>query len=270
MEKTKEISRKLHDRLRRKAVLFEESNQQYIVLIPCDGNKGWYEMGDVSALLYKYEICDKIGVETSVKDDFDTYYNQYKIGRIRTQHPETVVEHVKRAELFGEQATKEHCVFIKLKQEYSEEEVEKLKEEEKQRQAEINEIVKTKTIDPALKIKLTELAMRLHRICLRKLDKVSRDTNGARVVERCDKALMAYYYLASPVKVDAQTMLIMWQKLKDHVFAIEVELQIMVDLKIWKRVQVMDLAEMVLEVEERVDAHIAKQMAKVKKSKSKK
>lgn len=269
-EKIQRISRNLHDKLRRKAIIFERTqNDHYILMVPCEGVKGWYEMGDESALLYKYEVCDKIGVHAELKDDFDTFYNQYKIGRVRTRHPDTVIEHVKRAGLYAVDIEREHCIFVELSEKYTKEQIDQLKEEEKARQTSLTDIVETKVLDPALKVMMTDVAARLHRLCLQKMDKVARDSNGIRITERCDKALMAYYYIALRTEASDEDLLEMWRRLREHVFAIEVELQIIVDLKLWKRIQVVALGETVVEIGKRADKHIAKLEEKINKKRRK-
>ena len=163
------ITRQEHDKLRRRAVAFERENRRFILLIPCDGGKGWYEMGDNSALLYKYEICDKIGVDALIKDDYDTFFNQFDIGRIRTQHIETIRNNLKRAKMYRKETERDHCVIFDLAKVYTEKEIETILEIEKRRQAQLNEIVKVKVIDPVIMTKMIELSARLHRLCLRKI-----------------------------------------------------------------------------------------------------
>lgn len=59
------IERKEYDRLKRRAIKFEEKNRQYILVIPCDGEMGWCEMSEHSALIYKYMVCISLGCRHS-------------------------------------------------------------------------------------------------------------------------------------------------------------------------------------------------------------
>jgi len=263
------ISRKEHDRLRRRAIAFERNNAQFILLIPCDGGKGWYEMGNQSALFYKYAVCDKIGVDVVVKDDFDSFFNQFDLGRVRTQHIETVRDNLKRAKMYKDEIEKDNSIIFKFPKAFSDKQIAEIIEDEKRHQAQINEIVKVKLIDPAVMATLTEISARLHRLCLRRMDKVSRDTNGKRVVERCDKAIAKYYQMADTLGASGAEILAMWQDLRAEVHRLLIELQIIVDLKIWKRSQIVAIGEEIFKLEERIDAHIRKTQEKNRTSKSK-
>lgn len=258
------IERRMYDRLKRRAIKFEKDNRRYILVIPCDGNRGWYEMGERSALLYKYEVCDKIGVDASLKDDYDSFYIQYDIGRIRTQGVEAVRERLKRAKLYKREQTRDKCVIFELDKTYTDDEIEALHEEEKRRQEELNNIVHVKILDPVLLNKMLEVSGRLHSVCLRKMDKLSRDTNGRRIVELCDQMLGQYYLMSSSQDASPKTVLVMWQTLRDYVHRLLIELQIIVGLRIWKRTQCIKIGEMIYELEERIDAHVRKALKKVR------
>ena len=258
VEKPVMITRREHDKLRRRAIAFERNNSRFILLIPCDGGKGWYEMGNRSALLYKYEVCNRIGVEVEIKDDYDTFFNQFDEGRIRTQYLDTVRDNIKQAQMYKDETKRDNCLIFKLGKSYSDQEIAAIVEEEKRHQAQLNEIVKVKVIDPVVMVKLTELSGRLHRLCLRKMDKVSRDTNGVRIVGTCDEAIKIYYQMASAPSTEKEAVLAWWGKLREKVFDLRVELQLIVDLKIWKRDKVVAMGEMLAELEERIDTHIRK------------
>lgn len=252
------ITRREHDKLRRRAVAFERENRRFVLLIPCDGGKGWYEMGDRSALLYKYEVCDKIGVEVIIKDDYDTFFNQFDAGRIRTQHITTVRDNLKRAKMYRKETERDHCVIFELAKTYTEKEIEAIAEIEKRQQAQQNEIVKVKVIDPVIMTKIIELSARLHRLCLRKMDKVSRDTNGRRIVAQCDEIIINYYRMSGKQNLDLSGTLAEWQKLREGVHSLMIEMQLIVDLKIWKRTQIVSMGEDIAKMEDRINAHIRK------------
>ena len=78
------IERKEYDKLKRRAIKFETNNREYIFVVPCDGEMGWCEMSEHTALIYKYMVCLPLGVPVTMTDDYDSFYIQYDIGRIRT------------------------------------------------------------------------------------------------------------------------------------------------------------------------------------------
>ena len=106
------VDRKEYDRLKRRAIKFEEKNRKYILVIPCDGETGWCEMSEHSALIYKYMVCSQLGVPVTMTDDFDSFYIQYEIGRIRTRGYDVVRRRLKKAGLYKDEKTKDRCLAI--------------------------------------------------------------------------------------------------------------------------------------------------------------
>lgn len=70
-EEIGKVERKEYDKLKRRAIKFEATNRQYILVIPCDGEAGWCEMSEHSALIYKYMVCMPLGVPVTMADDYD-------------------------------------------------------------------------------------------------------------------------------------------------------------------------------------------------------
>ena len=158
------VERKEYDRLKRKAIKFEEKNRQYILVVPCDGEMGWCEMSEHSALIYKYMVCLPLGVPVTMTDDYDGFYIQYEIGRIRTRGFDVVRNRLKKIGLYKDERLKDRCMIFRLKQNLTEKEIVRMKEEETTRRLAVNSIVKVTFLDPALYQKMIELATRLHRV----------------------------------------------------------------------------------------------------------
>ena len=190
------IERKEYDKLKRRAIKFETNNRQYILVVPCDGEMGWCEMSEHSALIYKYMVCLPLGVPVTMTDDYDSFYIQYDIGRIRTRGFDVVRKKIKKAGLYKDEQLKDKCMVFRLKNRLSEKELEKLEQEENARQLAVNSIVKVTFVDPALHQKLIEVATRLHRVCYRRMDKLSSATNGERMVKLIDETIRIYYKMA--------------------------------------------------------------------------
>lgn len=258
------VTRKEHERLKRRAIKFEENNAQHILVIPCDGNQGWCEMSEHSALLYKYQVCMPLGVPVTLTDDFDSFYIQYVIGRIRTRGFDVVRDRLKKIKLYKDETEKDRCVVFRLTNRFSSEEMEKMQSEEMARQAAMNTIVKVTFSDPILYQKMIEVATRLHRICFRRLDKLSSATNGERMVALADAMIRVYYDMASSGKLTPAEKLEQWKQLKTYTHQLLVELQIVAALKLWTREVCVNVGESVLFLEERIDNQIAHESRRLK------
>ena len=257
------IPRREYDKLKQRAIRFEENNDRYILVIPVDGNKGWCEMGERSALFYKHVVCNKLGFDVSIKDDYDSYYVQYKIGRARIRGFDPVRDRLKLADMYKDEILRDKCMMFAMNRVFSAKEIEELEEAERKEQMAVNQIAKVQIMDPVLMTKLVEVSGRLHSACIKKMDKVSSATNGVRIVELCDKGLIHYYRMCGTIDATAEEKLEMWKTMREYLHGILIELQVIVALKICKRQQVIAISETVIELEERVDRHIAKMMRKV-------
>lgn len=250
------VERKEYDRLKRRAIKFEEKNKQYILVIPCDGEMGWCEMSEHSALMYKYMVCAPLGVPVTMADDFDSFYIQYDIGRIRTRGFDTVRNRLKKIGLYKDEQVKDRCVIFQLKKVLTEKDLERLKKEEVTRQITANNIIKVTFLDPALYQKLIEVATRLHRVCYRRMDKISSATNGERMVKLTDKTIRTYYKMAECGRNRPEELLPYWQEMRQLIHELLIELQIVAGLRLWTRENCMKIGESVIEIQDRIDRQI--------------
>ena len=259
------VERKEYDRLKRRAIKFEEKNRKYILVIPCDGEAGWCEMSEQSALMYKYWVCAPLGVPVTMTDDFDSFYIQYDIGRIRTRGYDTVRRRLKKAGLYKDEKMQDRCVIFELKNQLTVKELEKLKNEEATRQLAINSIVKVSFMDPALYQKMMEVATRLHRVCYRRMDKLSSATNGERMVKLIDETIRIYYKIAECGKNQPEELLTYWKEMRQMLHNLLIELQIVAGLKLWTRESCVKIGESVLEMQDRIDRQIKRGTDRLKK-----
>ncbi len=250
------IERKEYDRLKRRAIKFESNNRKYILVIPCDGEMGWCEMSEHSALIYKYMVCLPLGVPVTMTDDFDSFYIQYDIGRIRTRGFDVVRSRLEKVGLYKKEQIKDKCMIFELKKALTEEELDRIKNEESIRQLAVNSIVKVDFIDPALYQKLIEVSTRLHRICYRRMDKLSSATNGERMVNIMDEVIRTYYKMAECGRNRPEDLLPYWREMRQTIHQLLIELQIVAGLKLWTRENCMKVGENVLDIEKRIDRQI--------------
>lgn len=250
------IERKEYDKLKRRAIKFEATNRQYILVVPCDGEMGWCEMSEHSALIYKYMICMPLGVPVTMTDDYDSFYIQYDIGRIRTRGFDVVRNRLKKVGLYKDEQLKDKCMVFQLKNKLTGRELEKLEQEEAARQLAANSIVKVTFVDPALYQKLIEVATRLHRVCYRRMDKLSSATNGERMVKLIDETIRIYFMMAECGKNQPKDLLPYWEEMRQMLHKLLIELQIVAGLKLWTRENCVKIGESITEMQNKVDRQI--------------
>ena len=250
------IERKEYDKLKRRAIKFEATNRQYILVIPCDGETGWCEMSEYSALIYKYMVCLPLGVPVTMSDDFDSFYIQYDIGRIRTRGFDAVRNRLKKAGLYKSEKTKDKCVIFEIKNSLTEKELLKLRNEEETRQLAMNSIVKVNFLNPGLYQRMMEIATRLHRVCYRRMDKLSSATNGERMVNLMDDAIRIYYKIAECGKNRPEDLVEYWKEMREKIHGLLIELQIVAGLRLWTRENCVKIGENVIDIQNRIDRQI--------------
>ena len=259
------VERKEYDKLKRRAIKFEERNRQYILVIPCDGEMGWCEMSEHSALIYKYMVCLPLGVPVTMTDDYDSFYIQYDIGRIRTRGFDVVRNRLKKVGLYKNEKAKDRCVIFEIKNNLTEKELLKLRHEEETRQLAVNSIVKVDFLNPALYQKMMEVATRLHRVCYRRMDKLSSATNGERMVGLMDDAIRLYYKMAECGKNRPEDLVEYWKEMREKVHGLLIELQIVAGLKLWTRENCVKIGEIVIDIQNRIDRQIKRGTNQLKK-----
>lgn len=252
------VSRKEYDSIKRKILRFEEGNDDSIVVIPCDGDGTWFEIGDVSGLLYKYEVCDKIGAFVTFGDDGDRFYNQFKYGRVRLQSIDQVRRRIKQAELYGSERQDGLCTIFQLNKKYEKAAIDDLIVVEQKRQEEVNQVIKIKLADPVLMQKLMLLTQQLHDACQNKMNSIERMTNGARMVQFCDQIIILYYGLSAGEDRTLEEIFNMWQRMRSGLGRLRVELQVVMGIKTWKRKKCMALGSLMADIDGMLMSHMRK------------
>ncbi|MDO4741976.1 MAG: hypothetical protein Q4A79_01190 [Candidatus Saccharibacteria bacterium] len=265
-EKIGKVDKKEYEKLKRRAIKFEKGNDQCILVIPCDGDKGWCEVSERSALLYKYKVCMEIGAPITMTDDLDSFYIQYEIGRIRTRGFDTVRRRLKQVGLYKNEREEDRVVIFQLAQRYTKADFEEMWTEEKTRRESLNNIVKVTFSDPVFYQKMIEVATRLHRICYRRLDKLASATNGKRMVELIDAMIRKYYKMSEngSNKV-AEQAVEDWEEMWGYAHGLIIEVQIATGLRLWTHDTCASIGESVIFLEERIIRHIEHEKGRLKK-----
>ena len=96
----------------------------------------------------------------------------------------------------------------------------------------------------------------MHRVCYRRMDKLSSATNGERMVGLMDDIIRMYYKIAECGKNQPEDLLPYWREMRQMVHQLLIELQIVAGLKLWTRENCVKIGESVLNIQERIDRQI--------------
>lgn len=263
--KHKSISRKQAREYKARAVEFEKTNRRFIFIFPCNGDLGWYELGDMSALIYSQIVCKPKGIKVYLQDDGDSYYDQFELGRIRTLHLDTLERRIAESGLFTEKVEKGDLLYFTLKKPLSRAQCEVLRADEAARQADINRIVEVADVDAKLHQILLEVISRMRGACSRQMDGLSMASNGRRIMDLCADIQLKYYDICDAPRKTNATMLKMWREMRKMLNLLVQEVDVAVGMRIWKRHKIVSVVEKIIEAEKRVDSNIARLVIKGKR-----
>lgn len=259
------IEKQEYDDMKRRALKFEAKNLKFILVIPCSGDQDWCEMADHSALIYRNLVCEKLGLTQAMTDDYDSYYVQYRIGRMRTRGMDTVIERAKKAGVYKTHAMKGKALIIEIKKPLTAEEMSEMERSENERQLALGQIVRCRPIDPVLYQKLVEASGRLYNLCARKLDKLASRTNGEHIINLISEINREYIRFSSRIDAPEEEKLERWLKMKEMVVEILIEVQILASGRMWKREVCLSIGELLNEIENIIDKHCNRTLRKIKK-----
>ena len=120
------ISTSRYKSMKRAALKKEPLNYTRINFIYCSGKAGWVEAGDHSAMIYFFEVAQRLGLNNDFFNDALSIHDQYEIGYVRVQSFQDVVRFAKQAKIYERHGVDEHGImFIELLKPISEEKMKK-------------------------------------------------------------------------------------------------------------------------------------------------
>lgn len=231
-QQDKNVSAANYRALKKSIKQIEPHNEHQIILVPCSGDKGWYEISEHSALFYYHTVCSQLNIKINFESDSDSYGVQYDIGRIRVHNPDTVIDRVKRVDLYkSHHTTSDHMIVIELTRTYRPAEIEKLKQQEAERRNRQTRIVNVAFSDPVLFRQLVLVSKNLHHDCMSKVDRLTSQTNGNRIVTCVDEMLVHYHRVSNTGKKEPS--LEFWQKMLSRADMLLYEINILNETNIW-------------------------------------
>lgn len=229
-----ELDRKVYRSLKRDLIGIEEENYGEVILQKCSGKGDWFEIADHSALIYYYYVIQVLKIKNiRFEDDYDSYYEQYRIGRIRVRGVDTVRKRLKDANMYyGEHVLMGRIVFI-LKKPLSKDKMRILEKRESRRRMNLNKTIEVEHSSPLFYRNLAELDKWLHQVCSSKLGKLASQTNGVRMVTLADE-MMAKYLHSTDLpgnKIEARED--DWKEIRKRIYKLKYEIQIIDIVGLW-------------------------------------
>lgn len=259
-----EITIKTYRRLKQKLQKLEMDNFNTIYLIPCSGNSGWYELAEHSALIYYYEVCQKLELKAKLIADTLSFYDQYHVGYMRSLGIDNVCQNLKRVKLF-KSITKENNIYaIELSKKFSPNHLEKLWQAEKDRRLKNLTIGETNNLDPELHQLMVASSIRLHRLCNAHLDRLSSQINGAEVIKLIDGLLGQYHQLTLRTKTPRSLLATKYDQMRTDIYMLIIEVKIIGEAKLWDSDVCISVSENLYTIRERIEKTLAKIMKESK------
>ena len=191
------ISSKKYRKYKLKLKSLERVNYDKIMLIPCAGNKNWYELAEHSALIYYYKVCQKLHRKIKFYDDVLSFYDKYDIGYIRALGIDNVRQNLKKANLYRKETIIDNIVVFELNTRYKKTELDRLTELETSRREQNLTPADTGTLSPILHQALVSLALRLRQICTKTYDQLTRPVLGENILALAVNLLELYHQITA-------------------------------------------------------------------------
>lgn len=259
------LDRNEYRALKRDLIGIETENVGEIILQKCSGKGEWFEMADHSALLYYYYVCQVLKIKNvRFEDDYDSFYEQYKIGRIRTRSADTVRERIKKAEIYSSEHVLNNRLVFVLKRPLNRDKMKALEKKEVKRRINLNKTVEVAHSDPLFYRNLSELLKRFHRICSNKLDKLSSQTNGARIVTLADGMMADYLHSTDLPETNRKERIEDWKTIRHKVYLLKYEIQILEIAGLWSMEVCLQVFEKVMELKKSAEVNLAKALKEEK------
>ena len=222
------LERNVYRALKRDLIGMEQENLSEIVMLKCSGEGDWFEMADHSALIYYYMVCQPLKLKNiRFEADYDSYFEQYKIGRIRTRGTDVVRNRLKQAEMYDGEYVTTGRIFFKLKKALGKDKISMLEKREAKRRMNLNKTVEIKHADPLFYRNLAAMLHKLHIDCSSKLDKLTSQTNGARIVALVDKIMATYLHSTDVPEENLEIRENDWREIRKDIYQMKYEIQIL-------------------------------------------
>lgn len=260
------ISIKQYRNIKRNLEEMEATNFDSVIVIPCNGNQDWHEIAEHSALFYYYDVCRKLKLKNKFMADTMSFYNQYQIGYMRSLGVDAIRQNLKKVDLYKAEEKRAHFTIFKLKKSYTEAEIKELEHAENERRLHNLTVAETNNLDPELHQILTNLAIRLHRICNSRLDRLSSQTIGTDIIRLIDDALEKYHQLTLIRKDNKEKIIDKFHAMRKDIYSILIKVKIIGEAKLWDLELCASISEPLNAAKEKIEKNL-KELIKKKENK---
>jgi len=258
------ISIKQYRNIKRNLEEMEATNFDSIIAIPCNGSQDWHEIAEHSALFYYYEVCRKLKLKNKFMADTMSFYNQYQIGYIRSLGVDAIRQNLKKVDLYKAEERRAHFTIFKLKKSFTEAEIKALEHAENERRLHNLTVADTNNLDPELHQILVNLAIRLHRICNSRLDRLSSQTIGVDIIRLIDDALEKYHQLTLIQKGSKEKILDKLHAMRKDIYLILIKVKVIGEAKLWDLELCASISEPLNAAKEEIEKNLRKLIKKEK------
>lgn len=258
-EKLKEnfprISTKRYHQYKISTVDAEKENYDCIVLIPCSGDKNWYEMADHSALIYLYVVCKKLRRNVKLFPD-KSHYLSYETGYIRSLGVEPIRKNLKKVGLYLGEWKSGDAVHFKLNVKYSEDEIEEFKKMEMRRRKAAGMPEAVGALNPTLHDSILKLTRKLYNDYNAHMNELMKITIGVDVVRLLTGILEDYHQLALMTAVPKTKIIAKYAKMRRAVYLLIVKVKVKEEIKEWDLYKYTGILESLLQIRDLIEEDI--------------
>ena len=231
---TQELDRNTYRSLKRDLIGIEEENTGEIILQKCSGKGDWFEIADHSALIYYYYVCQPLKIKhVRFEADYDSFFEQYKIGRIRLRGTEGIRERIEKAGIYGGEHVINGRLIFMLKHPLTKDKMKLFRQREMKRRMNLNKTVEIKHADPLFYRNLAEMMKWLHQVCSSKMSKLASQTNGARMVTLVDNIMVKYLHSTDLAEDNWFARRDDWVEIRKMIYQLKYEIQVVEIAKMW-------------------------------------
>lgn len=260
------LDRNAYRAAKRELIGLEEENTGEIMLQKCAGEGDWFEVADNSALIYYYYVCQVLKIKgIRFEDDYDSFYEQYRIGRIRVRGADTMRNRLQKVGLYdGEHIVHGRIVFPLLKP-LTKERMKILREKEAKRRLKLNQTIAVEQLDPLFYRDLSMLLKTLHHNCSSKMNKATSQTNGERIMTLVDGVMETYLHMADLPKSRQDEVIEDWKEMRHKLYHLKYEIQILEIARIWSLETCLRAFEAVIQLKKLAEKNLMKALKEKEK-----
>ena len=226
------ISTTKYKSLKRALLKKEPLNYTRINFVYCAGKAGWVEAGDHSAMVYFYEVAQRLGLANDFFNDALSIYDQYEIGYVRVQSFQDAVRFAKQAKIYAKHGVDENeIMYIELLRPVPEEKMKEYEQGIKERRLEQLTVIPAYNLAPEFYQLLVNFGSRMYSYC-NKLNRFATETTARDLIEHLNNSMTNYHYITYTKPGATDYIKKRWDTITKDLKLIIVDLKVMCDFRL--------------------------------------